>query len=47
MATKREKACSMTETYETITYAQPLPGVAQITLDRPNMRNAQDLQNDL
>lgn len=34
----------MTKTYETITYAQPLPGVAQITLDRPNMRNAQDLQ---
>lgn len=34
----------MTETYETITYAEPLPCVAQITLDRPNRRNAQDLQ---
>ena len=36
----------MTEqtTYETITYTAPLPGVAQITLNRPKARNAQDLQ---
>ncbi|MDE0941652.1 MAG: enoyl-CoA hydratase [Alphaproteobacteria bacterium] len=31
-------------TYETITYTAPLPGVAQITLNRPKARNAQDLQ---
>ena len=31
-------------TYETITYTVPLPHVAQITLNRPKARNAQDLQ---
>ena len=35
---------SETPSYETITYAHPLPGVAQITLNRPKTRNAQDLQ---
>ncbi len=30
--------------YETITYTLPRPGVAQITLNRPQARNAQDLQ---
>ncbi len=34
----------MTESYETITYTEPLPAVAQITLNRPKARNAQDLQ---
>ncbi len=30
--------------YETITYTSPSAGVARITLNRPKMRNAQDLQ---
>ena len=34
----------MSESYETITYSEPLPMVAQITLNRPQARNAQDLQ---
>ncbi|MBT3532728.1 MAG: enoyl-CoA hydratase [Rhodospirillaceae bacterium] len=32
------------DTYETITYTEPLPSAAQITLNRPQARNAQDLQ---
>ncbi len=35
---------SQQTTFDTITYTTPLPHVAQITLNRPKARNAQDLQ---
>ena len=46
MSEKPKSAQPVSEqpTYETVTYATPSAGVAQITMNRPEMRNAQDLQ---